>query len=452
LLAIRLARTEVPAAEPAPSGDFSATSYIQYPSLQPVTAISIFVGKIDNDLYFPFKKQLKDRSWSCTDPHFYKVAVVDKENKILRQLNIAQVRLIGLDPGGNRYTQCTSSSYPNSIDLVLTSNVSPNDLIQVYVDDAYKTQIFPCEPNKTPCVSDPKPVSFAASSFPAFTTTPQAAPAEALNNGTKRDVGQLNVTFSDTKLFPKSPINLYAKSTDLFSTDANDSKSAMSFTGGIQRGLFPRWYSPLQLQESLQGNQTAKNLSLATSLSISSDPPWLWTHRFLYNRGILMPLPPEPSVANQYTHRINQLVTKKTPRLAQDDYSLNPSLSWNSISFPFACKLLFWERSIKVDKPMPGQVATVCLGSELNLGLWYLPLDLTAAKSQRVEGYGDVSILIPLSDFAVASNALTHIAGGDPSKFQIRVKYADAVNSANNYARTKQWTFGIEALITPKSK
>jgi hypothetical protein len=34
----------------------------------------------------------------------------------------------------------------------------------------------------------------------------------------------------------------------------------------------------------------------------------------------------------------------------------------------------------------------------------------------------------------------------DPTKFQVRIKYTDAVNPANNYARTSGWSFGIEAL------
>jgi hypothetical protein len=138
--------------------------------------------------------------------------------------------------------------------------------------------------------------------------------------------------------------------------------------------------------------------------------------------------------------------------LAVDDYSLNPALSWSTISFPFTCRLLPWEKAPQT-KPAPGGGAAVaptqtstCLGTELDLGLWYLPLDLTKTGSKRAEGYGDISILIPLSDFSFASKELTYVTKGDPTKFQIRIKYADSVNAANNYARTKGWTFGIEAL------
>jgi hypothetical protein len=75
-----------------------------------------------------------------------------------------------------------------------------------------------------------------------------------------------------------------------------------------------------------------------------------------------------------------------------------------------------------------------------------------ASTSQRVEGYGDISILVPFTDFAVASKQLTYVTGGgDSTKFQLRITFVDAVNAANNYARTKQWTIGIEALIAAKS-
>jgi hypothetical protein len=459
--------TQTPPALPAPitpPAVFSTTNYVEYPSLQPVTAISVMVKSEGNEIFFPFKLQVANPNWHCTDPQNYSLEVVDKNNNNahLRWLDIAQVRLIGNGLSGTRFTTCakigSNLSYPNDIDLVLKSKVNTTDAIQLHaygVDETgSKVEIFPnnCLDGNgkklAACPTNAKlaPVSFAAASYPAFTSTPQSAAGEALNNGATRDVGQLNISFSDTQLFSKSPINLYVKSTDLFSTDAKDSKSAMSFTGGIQRGFGTNWYSPWQLQETLQGNQTAKNLSAVTSANIAVDPPWCWTAPVLNTSAILAPLPFESSVAALYTHRINQLVTKKTPLLAQDDFSLNPAFSWDTISFPWACKLLFWEKSVPATKPVPGMPATICLGTEIDLGLWYLPLDFTANKHQRVEGYGDISILVPLSDFAVAANELTYVAGGSPTKFQVRIKYSDDVNAANSYARTKGWTFGIEAL------
>jgi hypothetical protein len=45
--------------------------------------------------------------------------------------------------------------------------------------------------------------------------------------------------------------------------------------------------------------------------------------------------------------------------------------------------------------------ATFSLYCEGELGLYYLPLQMTTKGSQRAEGYADGSTLIPISDFGV---------------------------------------------------
>jgi len=418
----------------------SAKTYVQYPSLTPVTAVALNIGQFGTATYSAVETAVHDSNWSCASPDFFKVAVVDKNLKITRTLEIRAINLPDRDKNGRPLTQCDGSGHPAVIDLILGSQISTSDQIQVfmYVDKAQTKQLF---------ASDGK-LSFTATSFPSFTATPQAAPGESLNNGAKRDVGQLSVAFADQNLFGNSSVNIYAKSTDLFSTDAEDAKSAFAVTGGFQRGLFSRWYSTYHLDETIQGNQTASNLSAVTSLGFNTLPPWHWTDGALNNAFIYAPLPFEPTIAAQYTHRINQLVTKKSPLLSEDDFTLNPAVSWSNISFPFVCKLFNHQKKTDAakSKPAPGTPPPVCLGTELDLGLWYLPLDLTTSQNQRVDGFGDISILVPLSDFSFASTALTYVTKGDPAKFQVRIKYADTVNAANNYARTKQWTFGIEAL------
>jgi hypothetical protein len=155
-----------------------------------------------------------------------------------------------------------------------------------------------------------------------------------------------------------------------------------------------------------------------------------------------------PGASSGYTHRINQNITQTTKALPADDYSLNPFASWSSIRFPWACTLFgglhITAKKTDSDPSKPG--TQYCLGAEINLGTYYLPLDLTAEKHQRVEGYGDVSILIPLSGLSFAAKIFPYLTSGDPAKSQIRIKYADSVNAANNYARSKQWTYGIELI------
>jgi len=98
-----------------------------------------------------------------------------------------------------------------------------------------------------------------------------------------------------------------------------------------------------------------------------------------------------------------------------------------------------WKDYMKADMPY-------CLGLQMDLGTYYLPLDLTPSGSQRVEGYGDVSILIPVSGLTKAFQIFPYLTSGDAAKSQIRIKYGDTVNPANNYARSKQWTYGIEVI------
>ena len=450
-LVLALVPSSLASAQDSPPTDLrvTATSYVQYPSLNPVSAISMHVGDFGTSIYDILQAEATNPNWSCASAAFFQVAVVDKSHKVQRQLNVSAVRLIGYGPDGQRYTHC-EKGHPAIVDLVLDSAVKSGDLIQVFVyEDAKHTKLL---------ISSDGTLTATASTQLAFTATPQAAPGESLNNGATRTVGQINFALADTNLIKKSPVNLYVKSTDLLSTDGKDSKSAFAAMVGIQRGLFNKWYSPWHLEQTLQGNQTAKNLSTVTSLGLNTLPPWHWTKGFLNNSFILAPLPPEPSIAALYTHRINQLVTKKTPLLAVDDFTVNPVFSWSTISFPFTCKLLFWQKAPPAAKgatpkgATPDKKATAttvtptCLGTEMDLGLWYLPLNLTKAGSQRVDGYGDISILVPLSDFSVASKQLTYVTKGDPTKFQVRIKYADSVNAANNYARARQWTFGLEAL------
>jgi hypothetical protein len=82
-----------------------------------------------------------------------------------------------------------------------------------------------------------------------------------------------------------------------------------------------------------------------------------------------------------------------------------------------------------------------CAGWDANVGLYYLPLETTSKGSQRVEGYWDYSFLIPLSNFA----NIPYVALESQSQqMQFRIKYEDSVSAANNYARDKKWSFGVE--------
>ena len=398
-----------------------ANSYTRYPSMEPVTLIDVSL-----DRPVGIRDAIRDaitHGWDCAKTSSYKVSVVD--GKTSRNVPIAS-----LDPG---LTICTTNNVRlGAVQLVLRSGITDKDMYQVTLQNL---------PNSTIIIQS------AATKGPSGSTvtlvaTPQSAPAETLINKKTRDTGQLNLSFSDTDLFRNLPFDLYVKSTDLFSTDRKDSKSAFLGTIGVQHGLFGSWYSPGHIEVGMQGNQIASNLAGVVNAGVTTLFPWKGSH--LVNWVIQVPLPPDLTINAQYTHRINQDPDTTKKPLARNDFSLNPSIAWTSISLPWTCKVFNWLNRDKSKPLAPTTQYVYCAGLEMDLGMWYLPLDLTSRGSQRVEGYGDISILIPLSSLAFGKGVLPYLTSGDYTKSRIRVKYADSVNAANNYVRSKTWTYGIE--------
>ncbi len=378
----------------------TSESYTRYPSLEPVNAIYVSFAS-PAAVYDLINRAIGDDPdhprWDCTKPSSYRVAVVIKKGGCFSDVRSLEIAGVVLEPHGKGLTSCEAklANGVNGVNLILKSKVSTNDLLQVSLVGLSGGLSAQSDGTLT-----------STKGITSFSATPQAAPSEALTNGKTRDVGQLSVSFSDSNLFasPHAPFNTYVKSTDLFSTDEKDSKSSFTGTLGIQRGVFPRWYTPVHLEQMVQGNQIASNLSTVTTLGMTTLLPWAWSSKLLYNKVIQVPLPPDLTLDNQYTHRINQLITPKTKLLATDDYALNPFASWSSIRFPWACTV-FGRMNITAKKAgdtSNKSTTNYCLGVEMDLGTYYLPLDLTAAKNQRVEGYGDVSILIPLSGLSFA--------------------------------------------------
>jgi hypothetical protein len=277
----------------------------------------------------------------------------------------------------------------------------------------------------------------------AFTATPQSAVGETLTNKAKRDTGQTAVSFADTDLVDALPVDLYVKSTDLFSTDEKDSKSAFSGVVGFNRGLSGNWYSPFHLEAGMQGNQDAASLSAVVNAGVTTLVPW----KPLMGGAIQMPLPPDITLSVQYTDRIRQDPLAVPKPLQQNDFSANPSISWTSMSFPWTCRLFGWLNGDKANaKERPADQFKYCVGAELDLGMWYLPIDLTSKGTQRVEGYGDISFLVPLASLNFVKGLAPHLTTGDSAKSRIRIKYSDSVNIANGYVRTRAWTYGIELV------
>lgn len=390
-----------------------------YPSMRPAVSIEVFLngGPRPNYALIDEVRSAEARGWKCSSPASYAVTAQGST----KRLPIAAVMPVGSDP-------CDKRPIPAPVLLLLNVDVDSGT--------NYVVTLAGLPSGKTIAS---RPAAFAGTTTSALSLVPQAAPGETLTNGKKRDVGQLAVSYS-IPFVAHSPV--FVKTKDLFSTDERDAKCAFEATVGVSHGLLRTWYTPVQLNETLQGNQVATSLSAVTNLSASALAPWYWTRSALNNRWIDAGLAPEFALAGQYTHRITQEVTAKTKKLADNDASFNPSLVIEPFYlFPDACNRYRKWMGAKADDRTSRQF---CLGYQVNLGLWYLPLDKTKAGSQQAEGYGDVSILIPLSNLNFKNLALVEKDGLLNS--QIHIRYSDSVNPANNYARTRAWSFGIEVM------
>ncbi len=279
----------------------------------------------------------------------------------------------------------------------------------------------------TPVAKMKSPVVVKGFQTYSFNLNPQAAPGESLTSGAKRDVGQLNVSMGKPDLLGWSFARTYVETTDLYSTDERDSKSKFEATAGIERSLTPAWYVPMHVESKVQGDQTAQNLSYLSQLGLQTVLPWHRLKAVLYNPVLQIPVSPVISLDGQYERRINQDTQSKKKFPDHNDFRLKPTIAWVPIRF------------------LPGLIGQDSVDVELNLKGWYLPFDQTKpAGRQRFEGYGDASVLIPLSRLTFLGPALTFLTSNDPNKARIRVKYSAGANDANGFKHFRLWSYGIE--------
>jgi hypothetical protein len=435
----------------------------EYPSMLPVLQIRVNLNS-DYSGNFGIKGVVDTalaaaKPWDCKAISSYDV----EDTTTKKRIAIANLRLEGS-------TSCTVGSgvlsqHPAVVLVLKDHQVGTTDNLTVAL--ANLPPNVTASPSAAVSVSDviaaaKKVGSTITFNTYALTITPQAAPSETLTTGAKRDTGQLAIAFTDPEIAPAfHAAALSASTTDLFSTDERDAKSAFAATLGLNRGLLGQFYLPGSLQQTVQGNQVATSLSLATAASVGSLLPPSWTNWALYNEVLQSPSPIEWTVSAAYTHRIRQVVAKGSSLLAEDDFSLNPSATLTPIYIlPKVCNAYQkWMAGKKIPSAGGGGAAAAggasqtsssskqyCLGLQTDIGLWYLPLDKTKAGSQQAEGYGDISFLIPLTDIPFVSGPITNLITGSSASTQLQIKYADDVNAANNYARTKQWTFAFEVI------
>jgi hypothetical protein len=427
---------------PAFTIDIKPIAGYVYPSFQKVTAIiSVQFGgnpfamdqsgyTLEHDLESSISK-----GWNCFSTKNYKVTFTEPGSKTDHQVELDHVTGPPCDKDrGIQLVQLyladranITSKYSYKVDVLNVTNKSDQSVTISSIS-----------------ASTDASAKFGPKEIPTVVSmTPQSVPNEPLSDGTYKGVEQLALSAVVPLENLRAPVEgavWYLNSTDIISSNERDKKSA--FSGGFgYEAAFGRWYAPFKLEEDIQGNQIATNLSSVTSANLSTEFKWDGTSALLQNWLFQIPLSPTLTISLPYTHRINQYVTGKAKPLPVNDFAVNPSLAMAHATLLKGVCDKYQRWANPGAKPNSAQL---CLGLEADWGLWYLPLEDTSRGSQRAEGYGDVSFLIPVTDFQRPLSFVDF--GKDALQSQFRIEYSDSVSAANNYARTKKWSFGVELI------
>src|ERR1035441_5881686 len=138
-----------------------------------------------------------------------------------------------------------------------------------------------------------KEIKVTSASSVSLSLTPNFVQSEALTNGQKRPVGQLNVAFDELSLTSTTPFRTHLTTSSTFSSDAKDNSSNVNLLFGVERSLMRSWYLPWHSDTKMIGDQVIDNLSWVSSTGVTTIVPWGWTRSFLNNPVLDAPVSPE---------------------------------------------------------------------------------------------------------------------------------------------------------------
>jgi hypothetical protein len=259
---------------------------------------------------------------------------------------------------------------------------------------------------------------------------PSYVPSQELTNGRKRPVAHLGAGINIDRIglwrgFARS----YVRAESILSTDAKDKASKVEARWMVlERALPGPWYLPVHLETKVLGNQTADNVSSVTSAGISGLIPWRWTRKAFYGDYFQIPVSPIWRFSAQHEYRARQTVAAAARFPDANAFRMFGEMSWSPI------RLL----------PSPGS-DTLTL-EMLGRG-WYFPRDRNALgqRIERLEGYFEVSVLVPITKFQFTGSALVS-DDASKAKQRIRIKYSVGANEANAFLHSSQISLGVEII------
>ena len=257
--------------------------------------------------------------------------------------------------------------------------------------------------------------------------TPNFVQSQALRNRVKRPVGQLNVSFDEMTLTSSTPFRTHLTTNSTLSSDAKDSSSNVNLLFGVERSLMRSWYLPWHTDTKMIGDQVIDNLSWVSSTGVTTIVPWAWTRSLLNNPLLDAPVSPEFTFEGQLERRIRRDAAAQRKFADKDAFRLHASGRWTPIRF------------------LKGDGHGDYISLEFVGQGWFIPRqhDSAGVLKDRLEGYFQAAVLVPLSKLEISDTGLATAKTG--TKTQIRVQYAVGANEANGFKHSSRLSIGVEA-------
>ena len=265
----------------------------------------------------------------------------------------------------------------------------------------------------------------------SFSLTPSFVQTETLNNGKKRPVGQLAVSFDELTLTPsRTAARTYLKTNSTISTDAKDNQSNVNVAFGVQRSIARSWYIPVHAETKVLGDQVANNVSSVTSGGLTTILPWQWTRSLFSTRLFSAPVSPEFTFDGQFERRFRQDRASEQQFRDKNAFRLFGDCSWKPIRL------------------LPGDGSGDSVTLEIQGKGWYIPRQHKATGQifNRMEGLLQVSVLVPVTK--LSPNGSGFMSDTKGTKSHIRIQYSHGANEANGFKHSSTLTIGIEVTDT----
>ena len=258
---------------------------------------------------------------------------------------------------------------------------------------------------------------------------PSWVPKQALLNGETRDVGHLDFRLLAPNVKSFGWARMFVDLKETLSSISKDVSTKMDNRIGLTGRLPGGWFVPWVAGTRILNDQPFDNVSSITSAGVGGLIPWKWSRSVFWNGLVRAPFSPEWSFEGQYERRIEQDLASRARFKDPNAVRLAGQFLWTPIH------ILTGPSYNKDD-----------LSLEFAGHGWFLPSqrDMSNRKFNRLEGYMEVSLLVPVRKFAGVAGLSS--AGTDAAKQRVRIKYSYGANEAKGFRPVNQVSLGYEVI------